>query len=318
MPRLQFTVDDLIDEVRALTDEENVDTVSTTRDILPALNRGQEYAWDILAKAYPDPIVKTSTLTLVSGTSDYDLPEDTFQDRIVKLETIITTAASGSLYSRIDRISYKEADLYETTGNYAYPYKYYVFGRKMHIIPTPSGAKNARMWYIRDPERLIVKQGRITAVNSGSLYVDLDAVGSGLSTTADSLANYANVIDGQTGEVKSSMQISTIDSTTNNRITFRSALSRSTVLGRTIGASMASTTSVDDYLCLVQGTCVPFYAAPVVNFLVQFAVLQISPNKGGGDAMTEAQLLKIFKEQVESNWAGREPTTKIKSTSGIW
>ena len=47
------TVDTLVEEVRALTNELNQDSLQTARDILPALNRAQDHMMTILATHYP-------------------------------------------------------------------------------------------------------------------------------------------------------------------------------------------------------------------------------------------------------------------------
>ena len=47
-----IAVNDLIDEVRSMLDEDNRTSVSDTADILPALNRAQNYAANILSRHY--------------------------------------------------------------------------------------------------------------------------------------------------------------------------------------------------------------------------------------------------------------------------
>jgi len=42
-----FTITDIIDEVRSLTDESNEVQLDSTADILPSLNRAQEKAYQI-------------------------------------------------------------------------------------------------------------------------------------------------------------------------------------------------------------------------------------------------------------------------------
>lgn len=315
MARLLYTVDDLVSEVRGMLDEENTDAVSTSTDILPALNRGLNFAFDIYARSYPEPILKYSTLDLVNGTAEYTIPEDCFEDRVLKLEI---TIPQGSLSSQeeVQRISFRDISEYESPSKSSKPQYFCIYGRTIRLVPTPDGAYDGRLWYLREPETLVLRQGRITNINSGSLYVDVDTLGSSLSANVDDLASYVNIIDGQTGEIKSSLQIQTLTTAT-KRITFRSSPSQSSVLGRTIASTVASTIQRNDYVCLIQGTCVPFYGSPTNNFLVQFAVAELT-RKMGGNASTEQDILRNFEQQVSRSGYSRGNIIRIRKVNPIW
>lgn len=315
MARLLYTVDDLVSEVRGALDEENTDSISTSTDILPTLNRGINFAFDIYARVYPEPILKYSTLDLVNGTAEYTIPEDAFEDRIQKLEI---TIPSGSLSSQedIQRISFRDISEYESQSKSSVPQYYCIYGRTIRLVPTPDGTYDSRLWYLREPDQLVLKQGRITNINTGSLYIDVDTLGSSLSSNVDDLESYVNIIDGQTGEIKSSLQIQTLTTAT-KRITFRSSPSQSSVLGRTIASTVSSTIQRNDYVCLVQGTCVPFYGSPTNNFLVQFAVAELT-RKLGGSASTEQEILDKFEKQVSRTGYSRGNIIRIKKVNPIW
>lgn len=315
MPRLLYTVQNLVDEVRAQLDEANRDSVSTEEDILPSLNRAQDYAFDILARRYPEPLLRPAALTLVGGTADYDIPEDVFEDRVLKLDIEIPNGAGRNTYREVQQISYRDLATYESSSLSASPYYFAVFGRTIRFVPTPSGAYSARLWSLRNPEKLMIPQGRITRVNTGSNYVIVDTAGSSLTTESDQLGSYVNIIDGQTGEVKGSFQIATLS---DNRLTFRTVPTRATVLNRTILGSIASLEiAEDDYVSPVDGTCVPYYGRPISNFLVQFSVAEITRSLGGSADMEE-RVLEKFEKQVERTWAGRETTLRIRKRSQSW
>lgn len=316
MGRLLYTVDNLVSEVRQQLDEQNRDAVDTNLDILPSLNRAADFAFDILARKYPEPILKYDTLTFVSGQSEYDIPETVFEDRILKLETEIPVGASNRAnYIQIDRISYRDMAPYESASTSSFPLYYCIIGRKMRIVPQPSGSYNARMWYIRDPEKLVSPQGRITIVNSGSNYVILDQAGDSLTTESDQLGSYVNIVDGQTGEIRGSLQIQSV---VDSKITFRTVPTRSSVLNRNISGSLAVIEcNQDDYLAPIDGTCVPYYGRPTSNFIIQFAVAEIT-RKLGGQASTEEDILKKFEQQVERTWSGRQQSLRVKKKSNNW
>lgn len=314
MARVYYTSQNLVDEVRQQLDETNTDSVSDSSDILPALNRAQEYAFDIYSRVYPEPLLKHATLTLTDGQAEYDLPEDAFEDRILKVE--ITVPGNGlSSQIQVRQISYRDISEYESTTTVSIPTYYAIVGRKLRIVPTPNGVYQGRQWYIREPDRIVLPQGRITTINSGSNYINVDSIGTAVSSEADNLASYINIVDGQTGTIKSSMQIGSISG---NRVNLRSSPARSTVLNQTISSSIDSTVALDDYICSVTGTCVPFYGSPTGNFMIQYAVSEITRKLGGQSALTEEQILQRFEKMVERNWAGREIHFRVTKANAVW
>lgn len=315
MSKVLYTVQNLVDEVRSLTDEQNVDSVDTTADILPALNRAQDAAFDIYARSYPEPILTYSTLTLVGGQQEYDIPEDVFEDRILKLE-IAVPSGSAATYRDVQRISYRDISNYESASQTNVPYYYAIYGRKIRFVAQPTGTYNARMWYLRNPEKLVLPQGRVTVANTGSNYVIVDSIGEDLTTESDQLGSYVNVVDGQTGVVKKTLQIASIQE---NRVAFRASPLRSTVLGRTVSGSFSSSDiELDDYLCAIDGICIPYYGRPTSNFLVAHAVQEIATVKLGGEAGPIQALVDSFEKQVERTWVGREKQTRIQKRSQNW
>lgn len=315
MPRLNYTVENLSDEIRAQLDEDNRDSVSTETDIIPTLNRAQDYAFDTLSRKYPEPLLQYTTLALQGGVAEYDIPENVFEDRIEKLETIIPASSSSSTFREIQRISYRDISNYESSNTTNIPYYYCIFERTIRVVPAPAGTYNCRLWYMRIPEKLVTPQGRVTVVNTAGNYVIVDIVGEDLSTETDQLHSYVNVVDGQTGKVKGTLQIQSI---VDEKITFRSVPTRTPVLNREVLGDLADVDiSTDDYLCSVEGTCVPYFGRPISNFLIQFSVAEIT-RKLGGQADTEEKVLEKFEKQVERTWAGRENTLRVKKRSQIW
>lgn len=316
MARILYTTTNLVQEIRAQLDEENTDSVDTDRDILPTLNRAQDYAADILANKYPEPLLAYSTLTLVGDQAEYDIPEDVFEDRIQKIEIRVPSGSGNAATMReVQRVSYRDLSNYESASKTNVPYYYAIVGRKIRLVPTPTGTYSARMWFIRDIERLVLPQGRITIINSASNYVIVDSVGSDLTTETDNLGSYVNLVDGQSGEVRGTVQIQNI---TGNKISFRTVPTRSTVVNRTISGSLTDLeVGQDDYLSPIEGTCVPYFGRPLSNFLIQFTVSEIS-RKLGGQSETEEKILEKFEKQVERVWSGREQHLRIKKRSQNW
>jgi hypothetical protein len=258
-------------------------------------------------------------LTLVAGVQEYEIPDFIFEDRIQKLELYINGNVVGGVigYEEIMRISYRDITRYESNQRNPTPQYYAIIGRKIRFVNIPTGTYTVRMWYIRNPEKLVLPQGRISSLNVASQYAILDGIGDSLSTEADQLDSYINIIDGQNGNIKASLQLQNV---TDNKVKFRTVPLRTTVLGvRTILPGLPEDTTVteDDYVCSVEGTCVPYFSKPVVNFLIQYTVAEMTRKVGGPGEEAEAVIAK-FEKQLEKSWTGREMTLRIKKKSSTW
>ena len=305
MPRLE-TVNDLIAEVRSLIDEASIVNV-TDDDILGSLNRAQNNAFSILAKHYPEPLLTRAMDSLIANVREYEMPENVFEDRLDVVEVF-----DGTFYTPLQRVSYIEGSKMEDSSTYPYPTHYYIAGRTIRLCQKPSASYQLRVWYLREPDTLVKQQGRISSL--GSDYVIVEDIGSTMSTTEDSLNNYLNVVDGQTGAVKQTLQINNISG---NKITFRSALTRTsgTILNRTLSTSVSADVELDDYVCFVRGTCVPFFLYPIKSFMINSVVAEIK-GKQDRDRMLETKVRDDFVRQLESSSAGRASTKRISNKRG--
>lgn len=316
MSKLLYTVDNLVSDVRSMLDEQNRDSVDTENDILPALNRGQDYAFDIYARKYVEPILRHHDMQLQSGVQEYAIPEDVFEDRILKIEVRVPTGGVGSTFAEVQQISYRDLANYESISNTNIPLYYAIYGRKIRFVAPPTGVYPIRIWSLRNPEKLVLSQGRITNINTASNYLIVDSAGSTLTTEADKLGSYVNVVDGQTGEIKGTLQIQSLNS--NNRLVFRTVPQRTPVLNREVTGDLSSiAVELDDYIANIEGTCVPYFSRPTSNFLVQFAVAEIT-RKLGGSADMEQRVLDKFERQIEKSFANRPQTLRVTKRSRIW
>lgn len=311
MARRLYSVSNLVAEVRSMLDESNTDSVEDGRDILPALNRGLDYAGSILSRKYPDPFVKSASIDTISGTATYEIPEDCFEDRILRVEV----NTSNGVYQELRRISFYDVGQLQQATSVQIPQFYAITGRDILLVPGTTGTYDLRIWYFRQPEELVLPQGRITSINTGSGYVLVDEIGDALDTESDTLESYINFVDGQTGRIKGSAQIQSTD--TNGRITIRPVPIRTDALNRTVTGTLPADLNFDDYVCYAGGTCVPEFSQPLSNFLIQFTVAEIT-RKLGGDAPSEEQVLQKFEKQLSGTWAGRENTARIKRRSSAW
>lgn len=305
----RLITDDLLAEVRSLIDEINESNIDDVRDLLPALNRAQDYAANLLARRYEEPLLTNKTVTLVPGQAEYPIPEDAFETRLEKVELFL-----NQFYAEVDRIDFRDLTDFEAPLTTNVPYYYAIVGRNYRIVPTPSSAQTMRVWYLKDPLPLVKAQGRVLSSPVAN-YLVVDAVGEDLSTNTEDLNSYVNVIDGDTGEIKGALQIQSIDSE-NHRVTFKATPDRTLVLNREVtGDATALSIEPDDYICTIHGSCIPFFKKPIANFMITYAAADIKVNKLNGEPGLLTQQLSLMENQVERLWVGQEQTHRVKLTN---
>ena len=314
-----ITVQDLVDQVRAQLDEINTTGVDTVRDILPALNRAQDKASDILAKCYPDPLLAMATFTLgTSATNDYPIPEDALSDRVMHLVVNI----GSSIPVEVKKLSFYQAWQYQTQAKASIPYGYFITGRMIKFVPEASSNYTFSIYYVRQPQPFVLPYGRVTNIGSNTLVLDsaTDEVGHSPSSNIGDYSCFVNIIDPNTGGIRLTNQVKSTDLVTNPAapiITFKTTgdtLDRSIVWGNTpVLATALSSQGVllDDYVCPVGGTCVPELRVPTTNFYVQYAVAELRRKLGDEQAMNEFNILQQLQKDVTEMWTAREQDMRV-------
>ena len=306
----RLTTSDLVSEVRSLLDEQNAASIDDQADILPALNRAQDVAANILAKHYESPLLAYTSIT-VTTEREYPIPRLAFEQRLEKIEVQI----QNGLYNPVKRVNYRDATLLETTAHTSIPMFYSEIGDRFRLYPAPTGAYPMRVWYIQDPDPLVLEQGTLTALPGGQQVV-VDNVGSLLSVEVDQFSSYVNFVDGTTGAIKGTCQLQSISD--NNLLTFRTTPTRTTVLEKPVSGSLPPNLAVDDFICTVDGNCISVLKKPFANFLISMAVSELKNTKlGMQDEMAEKVRLEM-KKIVQQSWAGREQFMKVRSSNPHW
>lgn len=299
------TVDELIEAVRDDIDEANILDVEDS-EILKKLNRAQRHAVNKVIPDADELFLTSTTVSLTSGTSEYNLPSDCYGQRLEKIQQIINNRAH-----RVDRISYRRSENWERSSTSTRVWRWAAKHNKYVLYPTPGPGITLKLWYTRIPEQLVTSQGRITAFDADAANptVTVNTLGSDLTTTDTGLNNYANVICRNTGRVKGTLQISAINTTT-KVVTFYETPTRSTVLGKSVTGDLPTDIAIDDYICTVHGTCVPEVPAAYTDYLTQHATVAIKRSKGENTQEDYADL-KSQEDLLEGYFDGRESSTSI-------
>ena len=315
-----ITVDDIIDELRSLTDEFNEDQLQAERDILPELNRAQERAYQVLSRVYPEPLLTYVEVTGVTG-YEYEFPEDIFMDKIKRVEFMLP---NKSMISWCERVTIPILTKFFSMQSTQAPSCHVLFSRKMRFNAPADGNNIMRIWYLRGVDQLTESIGRITNITSNS-FIMADVASTFDPTIAEGdLDQYFNVVDGQTGLVKASFQI--LSYASGNEIFIKSVPDRSIVLNRPISNSIATpitsietgfSIGVDDYICPISGTCVLQFFDAAHTFIVQTATATLK-RKLGYAYDADQTLGKDFEAELNKTYMGRQRVTRVKHGNSSW
>lgn len=306
------TTKKLIAAVRSITDENDEANLDDTADILPALQRAYDHAVNVISRHYVDALLATKMLDPVldiDANGLFTIPADAFEDRLLKMEVFF-----NRVYTKITRLDYSDLTQYETPVSTAVPFYYTIIGRKIKLTPTPSSPYPMRAWYAKHPGPLQIEQGRITNLNVLGNYVLCDDIGTTISSNQSDLNSFVNIVDGATGDVKNTLQIQSI---IGSKVTFKTIPSRATVFGRPVEASLSALVARDDLLCYAEGSAIPIIQHSVSNFLIQYAVLDVT-RKLGLDTTADKALKDELSNNIEKLSFGREPDTRVKKSNRSW
>ena len=300
---------EMIESVRDGLDEFNIDSIKEPQ-ILKALNRAQRSAVNIIARKYEDAFLEEIEYTADGETKEVPIPEACFGGRVEMLEYMV-----GEKPIPMRRITFRQATNIEAKERVGSgPYVWYQKRNILRVLNGLSNGQKVRIWFTIEPEKLVEEQGRITLINTTDNRVTVNSIGDDLTTEADNLNNYVNIVDAQTGDVKCSLQISAISG---NKIYFKSSPDRTTVFNRPIDSAIDSEVELDDYVCISRGSCISSVYEAYVDYLVEKAVVTIKRSIGE-DGPTDYTALNELKVELINIWSGRENTRRVSQKSRRW
>ena len=311
-------VDDMIDEIRSLTDEYNSNQLSDLSDILPSLNRGLEKGIKVLTRVFPDPILNYVEVPAVS-TKEISLPENIWEDKVLRTEWI--SSGTNVIPKECQLVGIRLLSQHET-GAMAVdrPDCYSMYERKMRFSGLPNGRATLRIWYIREVDSLVKSYARITDLDeaSGTLYIgeastDFDPT---TGVTQGDWNRCINVVDGQTGIIKGSFEVGSYNGS--DTIVINASRTRTIVLNRDIGTTLVDMgINADDYICPVRGTCVLYFFDALHVYCIQYAVAELKRKLGYAYDADQA-LLKDFESELKKTYMGRSLGLRIAQNNPNW
>jgi len=311
----RLLIENIMNEIRRMLSEQNVDGNVSDSLLLDALNRAQEEAAMILARNYPEPLLTKVNVTTTASEPEYDIPEDAFEERVQFVELIL----SGSSPRQLEARETMDNSLFESSsGTATYPeaWCHVGFDRKIRVLPQPMAGLTLRLWYCKELPQLVVSQGMITAVDETDTILTLDEVGDDITTSLDEDGSHLSVIDGQTGAVKGIFEVSDIERLATGEVEFKTSTpQRPTIDNVTVSTSFVGLNiAVGDYVCVAPCTCICQIRHPFVNHMKQYAFAFLQYMNGGDIQVPQAALARMIKD-VEKMGKGRPSKLKVKQSS---
>jgi len=316
-----YTTRDLMSQVRNQCSEINEERLSNVQ-ILEALNRAYDDAFDIMGRLYPDPIIKYIE-TYPDENGIITIPDNVWEDRIMLVEFYMNgaSAATDGYRTKVGETDNLNdlGVLNNITGGY--PYVFSIIGRSIQIAPAKEASKYLhRVWYADSPLPLRMGQGSVEIIDQAQNFIVLDELlntGEGLVPVNPSNAygKYINIVDRETGLYKCTLQVESIDG---NKLTFKSTPTRSTVYNLPVSSSIPDDVKLDDIISEVSGSGTVYFKNPTTNYIVQYAVNEIQRSLGVANLSFEEGKLRQLKDRVEGAWR-RRPASKYKRAfSRVW
>ena len=311
-----YTTRELAQQVRENISEAN-DTRVSNSQILSALNRAYDEAWDMMGRLYPDPVINYYE-TNANADGVITLREDIFENRVILVEFYQQKSADGyrTKITQSDNLN-DIGVLNNITGGT--PMVYSIVGRDIQLAPAKSAQKyTIRIWYVEEMLPLKLDQGRIDVIDVANNFIVVDDLTNAEEDGKVSLdptgarSKYLNIVDSSTGLYKATLQIESIDG---NKITIKTNPTRSSVFNLPVLSAIPADITLDDVISSVYGSGVVYFKKPTTNFLIQFATVEIQRSLGVSNLSYEESKLRELRETLEGSWR-RRPASKFKRSYG--
>lgn len=307
-----LTVEEMIQQVRDVTDEDNIEDVSD-EFILRMLNRAQQDLVSEITRKYNPYFLQEIILTPsdfsadVSGRSRVaDLPATSFAFRISAVDAKI-----GDAWTPVRQVPFSYTLALDTSTGTSLPVVYSIQRNKLYVYPNVDSLVQIRVRFQLRPPKLVATQGRITEITDSS--ITLSDVPAGLSTTNTELLNYFNIIDRDTGAIKATLKVVGLSESTITYKTNAEGELRHEVFSNVVLFQSPTDVTLDDYVCHAAGTCVPYLSVDLTNYHVELAAFHTKRALGTLDTADYQERDRVI-ERLSKLWSGREYTTKIQRT----
>lgn len=310
------TVEDLIQQVRDVTDEDNVEDISDAF-IIRMLNRAQQDLVSEITRKYNPQFMDEVVLTASDFASD-----NSGVNRVADLSKFMQSVAFkinsidsrlGDSWTPVRQVPFSHTLALDTKTGTSLPVIYSLQGNKLYVYPNVDTLVQLRVRYQMRPPKLTATIGRVVEWQVGdgtNSTITLDDASALKGASIDNLSNFVNIIDPSTGRIKATFEISDpLDSNTIEVLVSE----RGKVFGRAITNAPLDSIEQDDLICSAEGTCVPYLVSDLTNYHVEIAGFHVKRALGTVDTPDFQERDRAI-ERISKIWSGRENTMKISRT----
>ena len=309
----RLLVENLMTEIRRYAGEMNDDGSISDELLIDTLNRAQQECEMLLSRHTPDSLLTYTDITTDGTSTEYDMPEDCAEGRIQMVDFREGTNSPIPL----EPSNTYENWLYEADStSTGYPSNFMELGydRQLRILPKAKAGLTLRIWYVRELPDLVVSQGKITVVNTGTETLTLDEVGDDITASLNEEGSHLSIIDGQTGARKGVIEVRSVDEDTGDVVIQTtpevSAIDNVTVASTLVGMGV----NAGDYVCVGPSSCICQIKSPVTNYMIQYAFALIQQVNGADAQMAYAALSRLEKF-VSGREKGKPNKLRVKLNS---
>lgn len=304
------TVEDLIQQVRDVTDEDNVEDISDAF-IIRMLNRAQQDLVSEITRKYNPQFMDEVVLTASDFAAD-----NSGVNRVADLSKFMQSVAFkinsidsriGDSWTPVRQVPFSHTLALDTQTGTSLPVLYSLQGNRLYVYPNVDTLVQLRVRYQMRPPKLTSTIGRVLETEGNILT--LTSSEALIDANETDLSSFINVIDPATGAIKGMFYISRLGDGT---LEVQPEPSKTKAFGRIVETD-ASIIAEDDLVCSAEGTCVPYLVSDLTNYHVEIAGFHVKRALGTVDTPDFQERDRVI-ERISKIWSGRENTMKISRT----
>ena len=306
------TVEDLIQQVRDVTDEDNVEDVSDAF-IIRMLNRAQQDLVSEITRKYNPQFMDEVVLTASHFEAD-----NSGVNRVADLSKHMSSVAFkinsidsrlGDSWTPVRQVPFSHTLALDTKTGTSLPVIYSLQGNKLYVYPNVDTLVQLRVRYQMRPPKLTATIGRILEVDNTNNILTLTSSDALIGANETDLSSFIHVINPATGSVKGMYSITRQGDGT---LQIEQQPNKTKAFGRIVDKDI-SLIEEDDLVCSAEGTCVPYLVSDLTNYHVEIAGFHVKRALGTVDTPDFQERDRVI-ERISKIWSGRENTMKISRT----
>ena len=287
--------------------------------IIRTLNEAYRFMYNHFVKSNDTLFAVVEELNIVSGLSEYDLPEHLWSKRVEHFQIPSPPNQSSEPWGwlKLPRMDWKQTYRYQTKRiRTYYPSCWTQLNNQLMIYPPPLINFTARMVVSRRLTPLGVYGGRIVALGDDAITLDALSDERLADSASDPTLAFISVCDHSTGELKALFPYDAVNQSTKVISLAAAPNSRTKFMDYTLSplpGTAWGTIELDDYVCFGVATAVSIAGEAFDTFLTDWATQKVRGALNETDPEV-VNSLKLQLQEIMGDTGGRVLGLKINRT----